>query len=419
MGLVPPQWWKYLLGGLAGALFGALLFASAWNESIWGTLEGTGLPRLLKLPGAPIVAWYSTLLLNLTAQLSLLIWWGRSRSLKDFDGRYHVWTRTAGVWLLFSFCAATGAHEAWSTTILHFWPQNLRNAGVLLWLVPAAGLGLNRLLVLNREMNDCRASRVLLFAAAGAYLPAGGLQLDFVFPVSARAQQFFMSGAALTGHLLLFLSMWVHARHVLYFTADPSRAPRRRLRIPRPHFSLPSLQFLWRKRPEEKTTAEPATEERPTRRRKPRKSPAKNVETANEAVAGATPVEAPVTGESTSRPRYRLDTRHTPPRVERLSEPEPEPAPTPAVDMVEEATPADDIANEASTRERWPESVEDQSILHEQPTEPPETVPSSPEPADDDWDEASAAPDLRGLSKKQRRKVLAEMREKERAIRRR
>lgn len=413
--LIPSQWWKYLAGGIGGALLAGGLLAAAWYESIWSTLTGTGIPRLFRLPDAPVAAWYSSLLLNVSAQLAILIWWGRSRSLKDFDGRYHVWTRTAGAWLLFSFCAATGAHDSLSTAILHFWPLKSPQAHVLLWLFPAAGLGLNRLLALDREMKDCRASRTLLYTAAVSYAIAGVLRLELAYPFSEKVHHLLAAGMALLGHLALFVSMWVHARHVLYFTADPSHAPRRRLRIPRPHFRLPRMNFGWKRKVSAlPATSEPGATERPARRRKPRKTPAKEVEAVTETPA---PEASEVPQPAVSRRSFRIDSRHPAPV------PEPEPTPEPQIEA--------ELENEQPAEEFRSSLQPEPSAAHFEPEEPAgdrqepefsqrEETHSQDDAGDDEGTFGDGPkPDLRGMSKKQRRRILAELREKERSNRRR
>ncbi|HTI49413.1 MAG TPA: hypothetical protein VL475_00625, partial [Planctomycetaceae bacterium] len=266
-GLIPVQWWKYALGALGGLLAGGGILAAGWYEPLWAKVAGQGITRLFSLREAPVAAWYSGLLLNLSAQLALLIWWGRSRSLKDFDGRYRFWTRTAGLWLLFSFCAVTGAHRAWSETVLRFAPPGVPQIESLPWLVPAAIVGLGFLVALNRELSGCRASRALLFVAALCYVAAGGLHLPLRLPLAGRVRELTLLGTALLGHLSLFLSMWLHARHVLYCTPDPSRTARGRLRIPRPHFRLPTFGMGWRRSAATDGDVPAATEPREPKRR--------------------------------------------------------------------------------------------------------------------------------------------------------
>jgi hypothetical protein len=311
--------------------------------------------------------------------------------------------------LLFSFCAATGAHESWSETVLHFWPQTFRNASVLMWLVPAAFLGLNRLLTLNREMTDCRSSRSLLFTAAALYVIAGLLRLDVTLPVSEKAQHLLTTGATLFGHLALFMSLWVHARHVLHFTADPSAAPRRKLRIPRPHFRLPRFSFGWKRSAKgAEGSSEPAAE-KPTRRRKPRKVAPKEVVIAEEV---ASPVVEEAPAPATPRRTFRVDARHAPPP--RPPEPEPEIA-EPQEEYREEPAASENDSNESKTGF----TQEDQQDERQADVDTNRSEPRNEGYDDEDQDFGNEPrPDMRGMSKKQRRKILAELREKERAGRR-
>lgn len=446
-GLIPAQWWKYALGAVCQVLVGAGILAAAWQASIWSTFTGPGMTRLFSLPDPPVAAWYSGILLNLSAQLALLIWWGRSRSLTDFDGRYRLWTRTAAVWMSFGFCAVTGAHLAWSETVLHYWRPAVPQIDVLAWLVPAAATGLVFLYALNREMSDCRNSRVLLFVAAACYAAAGSLQLEFKLPLAARMRELAQVGSALLGHVALFLSMWLHARHVLHFTADPSSAPRRRLRIPRPHFRLPKFGFSRRRADSPEAEASATPEQEPARRsksRKPRKSSAATKRTATSAAAEEQMDEPEVSGaKSPAEP-----VRRAPQQVAAV-EPEADAyddAPVTAEqegfeqdcgqDLQEPLTlpprretsqqesarreiPRQETLRHAASRQETAEAsrAEESAVAAASGTE--STHDSSGDQDEDEaWTESFPKPDMRGMSKKQRRKLMQELRDKERSQRR-
>lgn len=412
--LIPVQWWKYALGAFAGLLLGGGILATSWYEPLGAQLAGPGVTRLFTLPGAPVAAWFSGLLLILSAQLALIIWWGRSRSLKDFDGRYRLWTRTAGVWLLVSFCAVTGAHRAWNETVLRFVPPGVLPVESLPWLVPAAIAGIGILVVLNREMSGCRASRTVLFCAAFCYAASGGLHLPLGIPLASRVRELSLAGTALLGHLCLFLSMWLHARHVLHCTPDPSGKSKRRLRIPRPHFRLPKLGRGWKRSDSTEADASEAIgPQEPKRRgRKVTRVDRAATKPATESASEAEPVPQRVT--------RRIDPKPEEPVISNARNPGSRMAETvddgPAVEArLSESLGNDEPLTLPPRRESLESAGDAQSLS---PPDRPEN--SGPVEGDDDdaWTESFPKPDMRGMSKKQRRRLMQELREKERAQRR-
>lgn len=373
-GIVPVALWKYVAGAVAALAMTAGILAAGWRISLASPAAGPALVRLCSLEDGSLAQWYSGSLLILSAQLSVLIWWGRSTSLKDFDGRYRIWIRTSGVWLFVSLCAMTGIHHVWSEFALQFSPSSSSRLALLTWLGPAAFLGLILLVTLNREMSGCRTSRALLFVAAGWYSIAAGLELRISIPVPSQALEVLRAGSPLLGHCSLFLCLWLHARHVLHCTPDPSRAPRRRLRIPRPHFRAPKLSFRWPRLPLQSKVSEPKSR---SSDRKPRSRKA-----------------APVADSEPTRPFEPEPVgEHEPLTLPPRREP---PAPPAAPPLPVAAPPAPVTA-------------------------PPQAESDDAESQDHDsgdWNEPFPKPDMRGLSKKQRRKLMQELREKERAARR-
>jgi len=202
------------------------------------------------------------------------------------------------------------------------------------------------------------------------------------------------------------MSMWAHARHVLHFTADPSAAPRRKLRIPRPHFRLPRFSLGWKRSTGAPEATPDLAAEKPARRRKPRKVTPKQVETTDDVPAAEEPV-APQP--APSRRTFRVDARHAP-----TAAPEPEPQAEPQEEWVEPVPPESHSRDEASHR----------AFEEHQEERPVAAIEDRAESQSENYDDEDQdfgnqpKPDLRGMSKKQRRKILAELRDKERGNRR-
>lgn len=369
--IIPPERWKYAVGGvLLLALNGALL-AAGWLAPRLSAAMGPACERIFSAGTGTATKWYSGLLLGLAAQLALIIWWARSRSLKDFDGRYWLWTRVAAVWLAFSGCIAVDGGRAAVETLRHFRPELSEKWSALAWLAPATTIGFWIARGLVREMRGCRASRILFATAIACYAAAGGFDLGLGSSLEPQALALLSQAGLLTGHAALFFSMWIHARHVIHCSFDPAQASQRRWRIPRPHFRMPQIPSLKNlRRREETSRIEPAASAPEARRNRERvPDTAENDAPDDVDSVSETPRESK-TEAAPPKPRFRIDTRH-----DDRSQP----------------------VQASSAREAEPE--EDASD------------------AERDDDDSAARPDLRGMSKKQRRRILQELRDRERAAR--
>ena len=343
--VIPADGWKYLAGGLLGLAFSAAIVIAGCFTPELQTLAGPGISGLFALPNGRVAQWFSSLLLLLCAQLALLIWWTRSRSLEDFEGRYWLWIRTAGVWLVFSGCVSIDAHNAALDTLLNIRPGLSREWATLCWMIPAAAVGVLLVGALVVEMRGCRASRVLLLLACACQLSTAGLHLEFESVFSPALRAVLVQVGLLTGHVALFVSMWLHARHVLYYTADPAPLSTRTWRVPRPHFRLPHFRLShFRLEPSQ-----------------------------HAASADGAPVQTDAGGREERRIEHSpiaLGSRNTGP--------------------AESDAPASEAVAEMATCRDEPADSEDVS------------------------EEGASKPELRGLSKKQRRRLMQELRDRER-----
>ncbi|HLJ11407.1 MAG TPA: hypothetical protein VKU82_09465 [Planctomycetaceae bacterium] len=394
--LIPHEWWKYALGGAACLSIGGAIVVAGWYERAGTLVLGPGVSRLFAFPAAPAATWFSSLLLLASSQLAILIWWGRSHSNKDFEGRYWVWVRVACAWLGFGACIATSAHLAVCDTLAHFWPGIGARHTQVGWLAPAAAVGIWIMGALSREMKGCRSSRAFLFAAAGCYAFCGGLCLELHSVVSSSAHLFFINTVVLVGHVSLFLSMWLHARHVLYRTPDPAAQSKRTWTFGIPHFRLLRVRFPRPGRgenesaPPKKAPIEPASR----RKRPPKKdgsaAPAGEDHRAKRSVSPAERAtmknDTGATGENGPDPRSR------------------------------ETVPQGGQGSECAVTARGDAALspEDESAPEEAPVPFEATTPER-DAADSGPDSSLPKPDLKGLSKKQRRRLMQDLRDRERS----
>jgi hypothetical protein len=403
-GLVPRQWWKYLTGGLTCATFaGGLLVAGACAADL-GSALGPGIERLFAFPEAPVAKWFSSLLLTTAAQLALLIWWARSQSDKDFDGRYWLWIRITFGWFLFSGCVAADAADAVTSTMRYLWPQISGQTATLGWLIPAAAAGAGALLSLAREMRDCRWSHAFLLAGALAYISVAVLQLGLETSLTPSVRLQSQNALLLAGHAAAALSMWLHARHVLYCTVDPAASQKSRWTIPRPHFRLPRLGWIRTRASEPQTAASSGSRrKRPTRPVETESHPAASPEAGNDDIL------AQGTTAANQRLHFRIDNQ--PDRMR----PNPAEAARQPVGAATGRDAATGNSTAATAGSQSPDAVAENvrptqnDFAESPPGEPEDPTLSAGEMA------ASSKPDLRGLSKKQRRRLMQELRERERA----
>lgn len=410
--IIPAAGWKYLAGGLLGLAISAAIVIAGYFAPVIETFAGPGISDLLALPNGRAAQWLSGLLLLLCSQLSLVIWWARSRSLEDFEGRYWLWIRTAGVWLFCSGCVSVEAHNAVLKTLLYLRPDLSREYANLCWMFPAAILGVLLVGALVREMRGCRASRAILLIACACQLLTAGLHLELESFFSSGARVILVQAGLLAGHVLLFVSMWLHARHVLHCTAEPAPHVRRTWRIPRPHFGFSRWRPIqsWRNR---KNAVElRAPQEGPkSRRKRPAAEAAAEIATQaqTEAVPGSSATPA---SERLAKPRIRFDSRH----LERSQQ---------AVAEVEPLDQFDAHSGQESSEDESPAAMRQRNFGNARSPDPAgqtadDTADGEGEPAepDDSPDEGHSKLELRGLSKKQRRRLMQQLRDREREAKR-
>jgi len=235
--LISVQVWKHWVAMLMVLLIGLGLVVAGYTYPQWAHDLGPGLPKLLKLSNSPALAWLNSIVLFVSAQIAAIILWARSRSLRDFGGRYRIWGWTAATWLVVSFSVATQAHQVWSETILHYFPWRAQGAAMWCWLVPASIWGWGLALRLEQDMReDPLGYWVFLFAFL---CELGSVALLFqrefwVGSLNAGTQQLLFAVIQLVAHLTLLLSMSLHARYVLFFSAEPPVTRRRTARQSEP-----------------------------------------------------------------------------------------------------------------------------------------------------------------------------------------
>ncbi len=219
------------------------------------------------------------LCLLLAAQAAYVIRLVRGRCRSDFSGSYRLWNWIiAGLGLL-SLCQFLPFHlwiGEWVYVMLDR-PQLISVA--MAWQIPALLAGSVILLRLRREMRDSGLTSWFLHLSMACYVIAlssgitlvGGWIDSLELPASSAQLALW---AALSGHLMLFATMTLHAAYVVHVNPEPPVSEIKhlrvtvpvlhklhfpRLRLPRVRLSLPRLKLFARssKKPVADTASSP------------------------------------------------------------------------------------------------------------------------------------------------------------------
>ena len=178
---------------------------------------------ILGIQAGSLLRFYTTVSLLACAQLSYLILWRRSRSRKDFAGRYRVWFWIGAVCSVFCVASATRFHESWATrmtTGLHLAWVDLET---LSWMVPATTMLMAAIYLLGRDLPSRSASNVWiqsgrwLSVIAGLSLLVGSLLVpaQWLGPVQAALGALWPT--------VLGCGLLIYARYVTYVTNEVHR----------------------------------------------------------------------------------------------------------------------------------------------------------------------------------------------------
>lgn len=238
-------WKHWAITGGAFLLVAALLYVGFQMPQAAGKL-GPGARRLFDPVSGPVYQWTAGVFLLLSAQMALLVRWVRGQNRQDFSGRYRFWSVVAAACLGLAFCVGTGAHHAAAETAAWLWGTRIVRRPELWWLVPALVGGLQLGWMMYREMRRTRCGLVMLLLAGGSFLAAAAGMLVPRLGLHALMPQ----ALILYGSLFLLTGLMMYARFVVHESSDPPEGPRFRLpRIPLPAVRLPRLRLARLKLP--------------------------------------------------------------------------------------------------------------------------------------------------------------------------
>ena len=228
--LLPRRTWVLVAMVACGLLaWATVVGGGAWLDSEqidpWRDIFGLQSGRLLQ--------FYTTISLLTCAQLSYLILWRRSRSRKDFSGKYRIWFWVGAVCSIFCVATATRFHERMAANLTHGMSLVWVESATICWMVPASVMLLSAMHLMRRDMPYRSASTRWvqvsrgLASLTGATLLLGPWMLPatWVIPVNAGLSALWPTVFAAT--------LLIHARFVTYVTNEASRELRQPSRTAR------------------------------------------------------------------------------------------------------------------------------------------------------------------------------------------
>ena len=227
--------WKIWAVGTLGLVVGAALLSAGFYAERAADVVGPAFVHLFDLAAGRAIRFFSIVYFVLCGQLAMFVWWGRARRQRGLNSRLRVWSSLAATCFLMSFFVATDTHLALNDTVLWLLKRDLGPRRDLCWLSPLAGSLLIFLWMLHRDMRECRTGLVMLWLAALSWTAAGSMVVVEAIPAEPLMITLTKNAAAMFGHWCFLMSLLLHARHVVYKSAEPSQvaAPKTGWRFPR------------------------------------------------------------------------------------------------------------------------------------------------------------------------------------------
>jgi hypothetical protein len=173
-------------------------------------------PAIAKLGSTgSLGSWLGSLLLLTAGFFAIIVYSVRRHKLDDFHGHYHVWLWAAACWFLMATDTAASLHACLQQLMISLTGTPIAGDGSIWWMVPTLvllGTTGSRLLI---DMRSSRLSSTALILAGIAYFVSFAAWFRGIALQSEVYQFLLIEGALLGGHLLLAISMGLHARYVI------------------------------------------------------------------------------------------------------------------------------------------------------------------------------------------------------------
>jgi hypothetical protein len=232
--LIRPQpWANWLVIALGVGLWGATIFVG-WSVDH----SDSGLKQVLGLQSGRLAGLFGAACLLGATQLSLVTLWYRTRSRKDFQGRYRIWIWSSLIRATLFSAAISGWHFSGSAWLVQHLPGRLRPAAASAWLLGAMILVATATRLLSREMARARSTIWLLRSAQLVAAAALVLHFEPSLAPSGLALEL-QSGLASLWPLLMASALLHNARYVIHVSNEVMPSSRRPSRL------SPIVQQVW------------------------------------------------------------------------------------------------------------------------------------------------------------------------------
>jgi hypothetical protein len=208
----PRPWVNWILVTLALGVWTSVV-TMGWLSDQTGRSQSS----VLSLRNGRLLSLFGNTALLAATQLSLVILWYRTRSRKDFEGRYRIWIWSSLIWALFFAAAVSGRHVLLAERTAAFIPRQVRPSSVAMWLVPAAIAFGTTIRVLRHDMTAASARMLLTATVAVATVLATAMLIP-VLPVAVAPG--FAAAASALWPILLASALLHHARYVIHVSNE-------------------------------------------------------------------------------------------------------------------------------------------------------------------------------------------------------
>lgn len=219
--LISRKPWKIGLACIAMLGVAGLLIATADYFSRSASPSATAVEAMFRLPDGQAIRVFCGVMLIFCAQLSFVIGWARSQSQNDFHGHYRIW-RWNALWL---FGIAIGVLIDFPTVFsdaMSRWGGDFsRYPAEIFWLLPVSFAGSVLVWNLVGEMRESQFARLCYWGTLAGTVFLLAMRYATGISIPVESPRFMSLVVSLASVCLLFVSMLMHCRHVLYRSVDP------------------------------------------------------------------------------------------------------------------------------------------------------------------------------------------------------
>ncbi len=219
--MLPPSRWRIWILCTAVPLVGLLLVLLSQQRYL---ISDQRLQVVFDLEQGHLWRFVRGVLFLGAAGLCWLISWFRSASDRDFEGCYKSWYFSSWIFLLFGFVAGCDGHLLFAQIVGDYTQLQQPLLGTLFWAVPMAALMIEPMRCFTLEMWHCRRSCLMLALCSVSVLT----YLEMVIPASnepeiftAESSRMIAMGASVLAPAFLFSALLSQMYYVMYVSSDP------------------------------------------------------------------------------------------------------------------------------------------------------------------------------------------------------